>query len=62
MERKPYTCPVCYGSGVVPDRTLGGTTSAVLTRTCPGCHGACIVWPPGERAPGYIQPRPGRTV
>lgn len=44
----PHTCPVCMGRGTVPNTdALTNTTAEPI---CPACHGACVLWEPGDAA------------
>ena len=45
---KPYKCPICNGSGIVPGGfyiSVGGYgTSASTTEMCRQCQGSGIIW------------------
>lgn len=50
---QPYLCPVCSGSGIVPNgfynrTTTEWTTSSNCPEKCRACNGAGIVWSPRE--------------
>jgi DnaJ-class molecular chaperone len=41
-ENQPKTCPICYGTGYIPewvDWSLEGTTIGVSYKPCTQCHG-----------------------
>lgn len=55
MESKPYTCPVCNGSGQVPFEFYNppaphstSITAPAGPTTCRSCGGAGVLWPPQE--------------
>ena len=58
---KPYRCPVCGGTGLVPNgfyRSLIGKSDSTSTapETCRSCSGCGIVWSPEEALSGEDYP------
>lgn len=48
-EKKPYTCPVCGGNGIVPNGFYLSTSGHVLTSSatpeqCKSCSGTGVLW------------------
>lgn len=39
---KPHKCPVCLGNGHVANNAIAIT--APLSKSCPACHGRCVLW------------------
>ncbi len=53
MNKKPYTCPVCNGTGLVPNGFYNniygfGVTSDLTPETCRSCTGTGLVWDKSE--------------
>ena len=52
--KKPHKCPVCAGTGNVPqgfyqkkiDNIVYPTTTSICSETCRACTGSGIVWGP----------------
>jgi DnaJ-class molecular chaperone len=45
-KRKVSRCPICNGTGKVPDETFAMTAAAGTTKPCHTCYSRGIVWPP----------------
>jgi DnaJ-class molecular chaperone len=48
-ERRPYRCPICGGSGLVPhgyyDKTAERWTNTItIAEMCRTCEGAGVIW------------------
>ena len=45
---KPYRCPICNGTGIVPGgfywSVNGHSTSTNTTEMCRQCHGSGLIW------------------